>query len=305
MQLLLSGLYVLLQTLEAILIVIIVRIFSILLENDSQEKIFYDSIHPAELIPKIIQVMVLCSTPMKEYKRGVELVAEAVNALKALLLSCGNIITEKDINEITADKRKAVFSQMKEVLTKTEDICDLLTYNLERALQLGDDHLIATNKILFFIRVLLEVDSFLQKSLSSSDSLPWNMKDRFSSATFVENILIKLLEKEITYFGTIPLITEASWQLTLKAITLYSWDEARLTSVYLKKRHSIHRIRTILQVLSACLSVDSLRIRLSAISGLAVVDFCDLWKDFPLVFVHPAGNNTNSPLSTLEVGSIN
>ena len=281
------------------------RMFWILLENDTAEKVFYDNLHPVELIPKIIQMISMCSSPSRTYKRDVEMVGEAANTLRALLLSCGSITTENEICQISSIKKKAVTSLMKEILVKNQDSDELLSYHLEKALQGGVDQMMSACKILSFIRLLLEVNSFLEKFLSPGDSLPWNIKDRFSSSTFVEDILIKLLEKEITYFGTIPLTTEVSWQLTLKAITLYSWDEARLTSVYLRKRHSIHRIRTILQVLSACLSADALRTRLSAISGLAVVDFCDLWKDFPLVFVHPAGNNTNSPLSTLEVGSIN
>ena len=260
--------------------------FCILLENDTAEKIFYDNLHPVELISKIIQMISMCSSPSKTYKRDVEMVGEAASTLRALLISGGNISDDSGPMDINADKRDAVTSLMEELISKNNDLCSFLTYHLKKALQGEVDRMISANKIVSFIRVLLEVDSFLQKSISPNDSLPWSIKDCFSAPPFVEDILIKLLEKEITYFGTIHSITEASWQLTMKAIVLYSWEEARVTSESLKKRHSIHRIRTILQVLSACLSVDALRIRLSAIAGLAVVDFSDLWKDFRYIFVN-------------------
>ena len=247
-------------------------------------------------------MIALCSSPSKQYPRDVEMVGEAANTLRALLIHCGNIPTENDISQISNNKKKAVTSLMKEILVKNQDSDELFSYHLEKTLLGSVDQLMSASKILYFIRVLLEVDSFLQKSLSPGDTLPWNIKDRFSLPTFVEDILIKLLAKEITYFGTIPLITDVSWQLTLNAIMLNSWDEARATSVYLRKRQSIHRIRTILQVVSSCVPLDCLNSKLSAVADLASVDFCDLWKDFPEIFVHPAGHS--NVLAATEVGLI-
>ena len=266
------------------------RMFWILLENDTAEKVFYDNLHPVELISKIIQMISMCSTPSRTYKRDVEMVGEAAHTLRALLLSCGSITTENEICQISSIKKKAVTSLMKEILVKNQDSDELLSYHLEKALQGGVDQMMSACKILSFIRVLLEVNSFLEKSLSPGDSLPWNIKDRFLSPTFVEDILIKLLEKEIAYFGTTHLITEASGQLTLKAIVLYSWEEARVTSVYLRKRHSIHRLRIIFQVLSACLQADALNSKLSAIADLASEGFSELLKEFPHIAVNPARN---------------
>ena len=264
--------------------------FWILLENDTEEKIFYDNLHPVELISKIIQMISMCSSPSKTYKRDVEMVGEAANTLRALLMSCGNISDDSGPMDINADKRDAVTSLMEEMISKTSDLCSLLTYHLKKALQGEVDRIVSANKIVAFIRVLLEMDSFLQKSLSPGGSLPWNIEDRFSSPSFVEDILVKLLEKEISFFKTTHLINETSWQLTLRAIVLYSWDEARVTSVYLRKRHSIHRIRILLQVLSACLQADALNSKLSAIADLASEGFGELLKEFPHIAVNPARN---------------
>ena len=267
--------------------------FWILLDNDTAEKIFYDNLHPVELISKIILMISMCSTPSKTYKRDVEMVGEAANTLRALLMSCGNISVDTSPIDINPDKRDAVTSLMGEMISKNNDLCSLLTYHLKKALQGEVDRMISANKIVAFIRVLLEVDLILQNSLSPGDSLPWNIKDRFSSPSFVEDILIKLLEKEIAYFGTTHLITEASWQMTLKAIVFYSWDEARVTSVYLRKRHSVHRIRTLLQVLSACLPTDILNSKLSAIADLTSEDLSELLKEFPHIAVNPVTNLLN------------
>ena len=233
------------------------------------------------LISKIIQLIAICSSPSKQYPRGLELVAEASNILQALLISCANVSNTHDISDISFSRREAITSLVKEMLVKNQDIDELLSYHLKKVLQGDIDQMVCAHKILSFIRVLLEVDSFLQKSLSIGDSLPWNNLDRFSSPNFVEDILIKLLEKEITCFGMTHLLTEANWQLTLKAIALHSWEEAKLISVYLRKRSSIHRIRTILQVLSASLSLESLRSKLSSIVDLTSEPLSDLFKEFP------------------------
>ena len=253
-----------------------VRIFFVLLENDTKEKLFYENLHLVALISKIIQLIAICSSPSKQYPRGLELVAEASNILQALLISCANVSNTHDISDISS-----ITSLVKEMLVKNQDIDELLPYHLKKALQGDIDQMVCAHKIVSFIRVLLEVDSFLQKSLSIGDSLPWNNLDRFSSPNFVEDILIKLLEKEITCFGMTHLLTEANWQLTLKAIALHSWEEAKLISVYLRKRSIIHRIRTILQVLSASLSLESLRSKLSSIVDLTSEPLSDLFKEFP------------------------
>ena len=60
--------------------------------------------------------------------------------------------------------------------------------------------------------------------------------------------------------------------------------------MHLRKRHSIHRIRTILQVLSVCLQPDALNLKLSAIADLAPKGFSEFLKEFPHIAVNPAPN---------------
>lgn len=265
------------------------------MQNDTAEKTFYNRIHPAELVPKVIQTIALCSYPMKEYPNDVELVGEAANTLEALLISCGNIIIDTDNNIFTPaiDRRGAVLSLMEEILSRTShNLYDLLTKFLRKALQGDVDNLIPAHKICSFIRIMIEVDSFLRDSLSSAESVPWNMKESFASSSFANDVLVKLVEKEMTIIGNNQ-NTNANWQLTLHATILYSWDEARATSEYLYKRRSLLRIRTFLRVLSVCLPADattSILSKLFANPALSSEASNDLLKEFACASFNQVGS---------------
>ena len=227
---------------------------SILLKYDTQDKIFYNRIHPVEFIPKVVQAMTLCSSPVTEYNGDVEMIGEASITLKRLLMSCAKITKSDSISKISEDEREAILPLMGKILKKDDDnrdVCDFLLKHLQKALRFN---LMASSFLICsFIRILIEVDKYLLRTLPPGDTIPWNIKDRLSSQSFVNDVLIKLLEKEIESIKAIHEAHKVTWQVAIQAIALCSFQEAKSASVYLARRRTVRRMREVLSlIVSAC-----------------------------------------------------
>ena len=277
---------------------------SIFLEKDKSENGFSSYLSEIGMISKALAVMSWCHKAINPFKRDCEVVSEAASALKKLLIWCGQFSIEQQSNDIVSmalsdEKRESLTSMMEHILEKDgqdRDIVDYLLKHLRKCLQGDVGMLISANKMCSFIRFLLEANNFLESKLPSGRSLTWNIKDRLSCQSFIAEVLMKLIEKEIGLFGQIHLNYKATWQ---------SSEEVRLASVYLAKKRVVKRLRDLLRLVSLCLrfdassaapaqAVDSSLLQLFAassnsttISGtidieasLTSEDFSDLLKEF-------------------------
>ena len=107
--------------------------------------------------------------------------------------------------------------------------------------------LISANKMYSFIRFLLETNNFLESKLPCGGSLTWNIKDRLSCQSFIDEVLMKLIEKEIRLFGLIRLNYNATWH---EAMFASSNEKVRMARVHLSV---VKRLRDLLRLISLCL----------------------------------------------------
>ena len=286
---------------------------STFLEKDKSKNGFSSYLSEIGMISKTLAVISWCYMAINPFKRDCEVVGEAVNALNKLLIWCGQISIDLQSNDIISmvvsdEKRDSLTSMMEHILEidgRGRDIVDYLLKYLRICLQEDVEKLISANKICSFIRFLLEVNSFLESKLPSGGSLTWNIKDRLSSQSFIDEVLVKLIEKEIRLFSQIQMNYKATWLETLLSMVISSSEEVRLASVYLAKKRVVKRLRDLLRLVSLCLrsdtssatltqAVDSSLLQLFAASSnnttirgtidieatLTSEDFSDLLKEF-------------------------
>ena len=286
---------------------------SIFLEKDKSENGFSSYLSEIGMISKALAVISWCYMAINPFQRECEVVGEAASVLSKLLIWCGQISIELQSNDITFmvasdKKRDSLISMMEHILEidgRGRDIVDYLLKYLRKCLQEDGDVLISANKMCSFIRFLLETNHFLESKLSSGVSLTWNIKDRLLCQSFIDEVLMKLIEKEIRSFGQIQMNYKATWQEAMLAIAISSSEEVRLASVYLAKKRVVKRLRDLLRLVSLCLrsdtssatltqAVDSSLLQLFAASSnnttirgtidieatLTSEDFSDLLKEF-------------------------
>ena len=238
---------------------------TIFLVKDKSENGFSSYLSEIGMISKTLAVISWCYVAINPFKRDCEVVGEAASALNKLLIWCGQISIELQSNDIISmalsdEKRDSLTSMMEHILEidgRGRDIVDYLLKYLRKCLQGDDDMLISANKICSFIRFLLETNNFLESKSPSGGSLTWNIKDRLSSQSFIDEVLVKLIEKEIRLFGQIHLNYKATWQEAMLSIVISSSEEVRLATVYLAKKRVVKRLRDLLRLVSLCLRADT------------------------------------------------
>ena len=217
------------------------------------------------MISKTLAVVSWCYMAINPFKRDCEVVGEAASALNKLLIWCGQISIDLQSNDIISmvvsdEKRDSLTSMMEHILEidgRGRDIVDYLLKYLRKCLQGDVDMSMSANKMCSFIRFLLETNNFLESKSPSGGSLTWNIKDRLSNQSFIDEVLMKLIEKEIELFSQIHLNCKATWQEAMLAIAISSSEEVRLASIYLAKKRVVKRLRDLLRLVSLCLRSDT------------------------------------------------
>ena len=149
------------------------------------------------MISKTLAVISWCYVAIYPFKRDYEVVGEAASALNKLLIWCGQISIELQSNDVVSmvvsdEKRDSLTSMMEHILEidgRGRDIVDYLLKYLRKCLQGDVDMLISANKMYSFIRFLLETNNFLESKLPCGGSLTWNIKDRLSCQSFIDEVL--------------------------------------------------------------------------------------------------------------------
>ena len=244
---------------------------STFLEKDKSKNGFSSYLSEIGMISKTLAVISWCYMAINPFKRDCEVVGEAASALSKLLIWCGQISIELQSNEIASmalsgKMKKSLTYMMEHILEidgRGRDIVDYLLKYLGICLQEDVDVLISANKMCSFIRFLLETNNFLESKLPSGVSLTWNIKDRLSCQSFIEDVLMKLIEKEIELFSQINSNHKATWLETMLAIAISSSEEVRLASVYLAKKRVVKRLRDLLRLVSLCLRTDTSSVALT------------------------------------------
>ena len=230
------------------------------LENDHSDNEFALQLSQMAIIPNILPELGSGYSQTVQFERGGgEMVGMTASVLKQLLICCGQITFDLDSNDIypiTDDKQSVLSFLMEQILKKDEsDIVDYFSHHLEKAVNAEYVDMRAyTIEICSFIRLLLEVDEFLRQRLPAGSSLPWNIRDRLTSSSFITDVIVKQLEIEISSISQILINTTTNCLRVFRAFSFPSSEKVRLAGVDAKLL-AVKRIRILLRLLSTSLSL--------------------------------------------------
>ena len=252
-----------------------------------------------EILNKVCSVLMMTTSSEDQY---FEVVDEAARTLKNFLLHCGNIPMGRYIPRIRIDddRRKAV-SELLEVILLTDELLPVLLSHLQEMLRSNSSS--SSCEILSLIRLLLQLEEECQLS-RPSNSLEHLATPEYSS------LLIKKFEIEIVDLekNSRIIITEFFLALGIFPSRVKGIRSSMLLEL---RRHKIRKLREVLGVLSASLSVmdenrregiDSTLLKLlnaaasshwkeSEYAPLTRKDFGELYKDLDGNTFLPATKN--------------